>query len=122
MKHSRAATKAEDASSIVVWMMRVVAFVVAMAIALQVSAAFAKGAPESFSGLAKKLLPTVVNISTTQTVEGRAGPEIPQLPPGSPFEDFFKEFFERNGQQQRPRRATSLGSGFIVDAKGYVVT
>jgi len=122
MKHSRAVTKVEDASGIVVWMMRVVAFVVAMAIALQVSAAFAKGAPESFSGLAKKLLPTVVNISTTQTVEGRAGPEIPQLPPGSPFEDFFKEFFERNGQQQRPRRATSLGSGFIVDAKGYVVT
>ena len=90
--------------------------------------ALARTAPESFADLAQELLPKVVNISTTQTVEGR-GFEMPQLPPGSPFEDFFKEFFERNqgpgqGQQpqQRPRRATSLGSGFIVDAAGFVVT
>ena len=88
--------------------------------------ALARTAPESFADLAAELLPKVVNISTTQTVEGR-GFEMPQLPPGSPFEDFFKEFFERNqgqGQQpqQRPRRATSLGSGFVVDAAGFVVT
>ena len=82
----------------------------------------AKSAPESFADLAEKLLPSVVNISTTQTVEAGKGPEIPQLPPGSPFEDFFKEFFDRNGQQQRPRRATSLGSGFIISEDGYVVT
>lgn len=94
----------------------------ALLMVLQSGAASAKSAPESFSVLAKKLLPTVVNISTTQTVEGKSGLDIPQLPPGSPFEDFFKEFFERNGQQQQPRRATSLGSGFIVDPKGYVVT
>ena len=83
----------------------------------------ARTAPESFAELAEKLLPSVVNISTTQIVEGRPTPQMPQLPPGSPFEDFFKEFFDR---QQRPenksRRAQSLGSGFIIDDKGYVVT
>lgn len=117
---ARAAREDEHAQKI--WLARMLAFVAACAIALAANAAFAKTAPETFSGLAKKLLPTVVNISTTQTVEGRAGPDMPQLPPGSPFEDFFKDFFERNGPQQRSRRATSLGSGFIVDAKGYVVT
>jgi len=86
------------------------------------TAAHAKGAPESFADMAQELLPSVVNISTTQVIEGRAGMEMPKLPPGSPFEDFFKEFFDRNQPEQRSRRATSLGSGFIVDAKGYVVT
>ncbi|MDA0676075.1 MAG: trypsin-like peptidase domain-containing protein, partial [Proteobacteria bacterium] len=81
----------------------------------------ARGAPESFADLAAKLLPSVVNISTTQTVKGDRGPELPQLPPGSPFEDFFKEFFDRN-RPQGPRRSSSLGSGFLVDKRGYVVT
>ena len=83
----------------------------------------ARTAPESFADLAADLLPKVVNISTSQTIEGR-GFEMPQLPPGSPFEDFFKEFFDRNpgAQQPRSRRATSLGSGFIVDAAGFVAT
>lgn len=126
MKHAtvttRAAVKSDDTSHAVIWAMRLFAVLTALAIVLQASGAFAKGAPESFSALAKKLLPMVVNISTTQTVEGRGALDMPQLPPGSPFEDFFKDFFERNGQQQRPRKATSLGSGFIVDAKGFVVT
>ena len=52
--------------------------------------ALAKTAPESFADLAEKLLPSVVNISTTQTVEGRERPIMPQLPPGSPFEEFFR--------------------------------
>lgn len=82
----------------------------------------ARSAPDSFADLAEKLLPSVVNISTTQTVEAGKGPELPQLPPGSPFEDFFKEFFDRNAPQQRSRRATSLGSGFIISEDGYVVT
>jgi serine protease Do len=85
-------------------------------------AAHAKSAPESFADLAAELLPSVVNISTTQTIEGREGPTMPQLPPGSPFEEFFKEFFDRNQPQQRSRRATSLGSGFIISEDGYVVT
>jgi serine protease Do len=84
--------------------------------------ASARTAPESFADLAQKLLPLVVNISTTQTVEGRGGLEMPQLPPGSPFEDFFREFFDRNRPEQRQRKAQSLGSGFIVDPQGYVVT
>jgi serine protease Do len=91
--------------------------------------------PESFADLAEKLLPAVVNISTTQTMAGpeRDGgppqpPEMPQFPPGSPFEEFFREFFDRNvprGQRPetpQPRRATSLGSGFIIDPSGLVVT
>jgi serine protease Do len=122
MKHARAVARTEENSRTAIWMARLLAVMAAMAIALQASGAFAKGAPESFSALAKQLLPTVVNISTTQTVEGRGQMEMPQLPPGSPFEDFFKDFFDRNNPQQRSRKATSLGSGFIVDAKGFVVT
>jgi serine protease Do len=92
--------------------------------------ALARSAPESFADLADKLLPAVVNVSTTQTIKtaerkGR-GPEIPQFPPGSPFEEFFKDFMERQGHGEKPdappRRATSLGSGFIIDPAGFVVT
>ena len=89
--------------------------------------AHAKAAPESFAELADRLLPAVVNISTTQVIENRAPQEMPQFPPGSPFEDFFKEFFDRNqpngqhngqpGGRTQKRRATSLGSGFIIDYK-----
>lgn len=82
----------------------------------------ARGAPDSFADLAEKLLPAVVNISTTQKVDVNHG----QLPQGVP--DFFREFFERrggNGPAPRPRQrnATSLGSGFVIDAaKGLIVT
>ena len=82
----------------------------------------AKSAPESFADLAKKLLPSVVNISTTQVIEGRSGMELPKLPPGTPFEDLFKEFFDRNQPEHRSRKATSLGSGFIIGDGKYVVT
>ena len=86
--------------------------------------AFAKSAPSSFADLAQKLLPAVVNISTSQIVK-REGPPLqrPQLPPGSPFEQFFKEFFDRQQQRSAPnRRTTSLGSGFIIDPSGLIVT
>jgi serine protease Do len=82
----------------------------------------AKPVPESFADLAEQLLPSVVNISTTQVAEGNAGIEAPVLPPGSPFEEFFKEFMERGQPRQRQRRATSLGSGFVVDSAGHIVT
>ena len=51
-------------------------------------------------------------------------PAMPQFPPGSPFEEFFKEFFDRDQQrsEQQPRRSFSLGSGFVIDASGFVVT
>ena len=109
-----------------------------------------RNAPPSFAPLARQLLPAVVNISTSQNAQARSNrpdaPDQPQAPPGSPFEEFFRDFFNRNrpdgpGQgpgpqgpgpqgrgpgsgpeQQRPRRAQSLGSGFIVDASGIVVT
>jgi serine protease Do len=82
----------------------------------------AKAAPDSFADLAQQLLPSVVNISTTQVIEGRSGMELPKLPPGIPFEDLFKEFFDRNQSEQRSRKATSLGSGFIIGDGKYVVT
>ena len=88
----------------------------------------ARATPESFADLAENLLQSVVNISTTQKIETQKSkpdlPEIPQLPPGSPFEEMFKDFFENQQMPEgKTRKATSLGSGFIVDAaKGYVVT
>jgi len=83
----------------------------------------AKIASESFADLVEKLLPAVVNISTTQTIKGqKPGVEIPQFPPGSPFEEFFKDFFDKQQKQERSRKVTSLGSGFIVDPTGYIVT
>jgi serine protease Do len=95
--------------------------------------AMARSAPDSFADLAEKLLPSVVNVSTTQTVKPeqhseRSTPELPQFPPGSPFEEFFKDFFNHNRSQKQgepeaeTRKATSLGSGFIIDPVGYVVT
>ena len=86
--------------------------------------ALARAVPDSFADLAARLLPSVVNVSTTQVVEGNPGIELPQLPPGSPFEEFFKEFMERGQprQQQQRRRATSLGSGFVFDNQGHIVT
>ena len=73
--------------------------------------------PASFADLAEKLMPSVVNISTTQTVTTTSNPFPFQFPPGSPFEDMFKEF----GTPQE-RKSSALGSGFIIDEKGIVVT
>ena len=77
----------------------------------------AKNIPGSFADLAEKLMPSVVNISTTQTVVTNVNPFPFEFPPGSPFEEMFKEF---NTPQKR--KAFALGSGFIIDAKGIVVT
>ena len=101
-----------------------VAAAIGMALPLVDTApAFARGAPESFADLAERLSPAVVNISTSQTVQARAGRgQVPGLPEGSPFEDFFEDFLERQGRQGAPRRVQSLGSGFVVDPSGYVIT
>ncbi len=100
--------------------------ILALSLAIPLTApAAAKAPPSSFADLAERLLPAVVNVATTQTVQDR-GPtmDMPQFPPGSPFEEFFKDFFERNGgnKPQQPRRAQSLGSGFLISADGLVVT
>lgn len=82
---------------------------------------FAKTVPASFADLAEKLMPSVVNISATRVVETRPQSQFPfQFPPGSPFEEFFKEF----NQQQTPqkRKSTALGSGFVISEDGIVIT
>ncbi len=76
-----------------------------------------KNVPDSFADLAEKLMPSVVNISTTQTVVTNSNSFPFQFPPGSPFGDMFKEF----GTPQE-RKSSALGSGFIIDEKGIVVT
>jgi serine protease Do len=97
--------------------------------ALTVSAA-ARG-PEGIADAAEQVIDAVVNVSTKQSVDLSSG-AMPQLPPGSPFEEFFEEFFKnrrgqggqngQNGQTPSPRRVNSLGSGFIIDTSGLVVT
>ena len=79
---------------------------------------FAKDAPKSFADLAERLMPSVVNISTTTTITTKTNP-FPgfQFPPGSPFEDMFKEF-----GTPKTRKSAALGSGFIIDTKGIVIT
>lgn len=79
--------------------------------------------PDSFADLAEQLSPAVVNISTSQTVGTEAAPEmeIPEFPPGSPFEEFFRDFFE-NRMNKGPQKVRSLGSGFVIDSKGIIVT
>ena len=97
--------------------------------------AFARG-PDGIADIAEKVIDSVVNISTSQTVEAKGGggrEAMPQLPPGSPFEEFFDDFFknrrggspkggDKSGEMQTPRKTNSLGSGFIIDAEGVVVT
>jgi len=90
--------------------------------------------PEGIADVAEKVIDAVVNISTSQTVEAKGGDgrgAVPQLPPGSPFEEFFDDFFKnrRGGKgggggdrELQPHKTNSLGSGFIIDAAGVVVT
>src|ERR1700761_3232748 len=94
--------------------------------------ALARG-PEGIADVAEKVIDAVVNISTSQTIEAKGGGDnrgaMPQLPPGSPFEEFFDDFFKNRhggpggkGGDLQPHKTNSLGSGFIVDTKGIVVT
>ncbi len=102
-----------------------VAFVVALvSCLLWVSPSAARPAPDGFADLAERLLPAVVNISTTQEMqqsEMEPNFPVPKLPPGSPFEDFFRDFMER-GRPNPHRNSHSLGSGFVIDSGGYIVT
>jgi serine protease Do len=96
-------------------------------VVLPASMAAARG-PENIADVAEQVIDAVVNISTSQKVDARMG-NMPDLPPGSPMEEFFEEFFKNRrgpgGQgdaDRAPRRINSLGSGFIIDASGLVVT
>ena len=81
------------------------------------SFANAKPVPDSFADLAEKLMPSVVNISTTQTVRTTTNQFPFQFPPGSPFGEMFKDF-----DRPTERKASSLGSGFVIDEEGIVIT
>ena len=92
-------------------------FILIFLFSFGLSKSFAAPIPESFADLAEKLMPSVVNISTTQTIKTK-GNQLPfKFPPGSPIEEMFKDF-----QQPTERKASSLGSGFIIDKNGTVVT
>src|SRR6201994_4251240 len=102
----------------------------AVAGALVSAPASARG-PEGIADVAEKVVDAVVNISTSQTVEAKGGEggrnAVPQLPPGSPFEEFFEDFFKnrrggKGGGDSVPHKTNSLGSGFIIDTAGIVVT
>ncbi|MDW3118191.1 MAG: Do family serine endopeptidase [Roseovarius pacificus] len=81
----------------------------------------AQARPDSFADLADKVSAAVVNITTSTVVAQGTGPS-PIVPEGSPFEDFFREFRDRSGQGDRPRRTSALGSGFVISEDGFVVT
>ena len=97
------------------------------------SSAFAKG-PDSLADLADSVSDAVVNISATQTMDEKHASNAPQLEPGTPFDDLFEEFFKRHQQGQRgqgggdrpekprERKSNSLGSGFVIDPSGIVIT
>jgi serine protease Do len=89
--------------------------------ALAWPAAHAAG-PATVAPVAEKLIDAVVNISTSQTIKGAEGVPLPRVPKGSPFEEFFDDFFNKKGSSD-DRKASSLGSGFVIDAKeGIIVT
>ena len=104
-----------------------IAALAAAIVVLPAWTAAARG-PENIADVAEQVIDAVVNISTSQKVDARLS-NIPDLPPGSPMEEFFDEFFKnRRGQggqgdqDHAPRRINSLGSGFLIDPSGLVVT
>lgn len=83
----------------------------------------ARGGPQSLAPLAEKLTDAVVNISTSQKAKGPSGVPLPNVPKGSPFEEFFEDFFNRKDRPGADRKVSSLGSGFVINAQeGLIVT
>ncbi|ABN77103.1 protease Do [Rhodobacter sphaeroides ATCC 17029] len=98
------------------------ALMLGLALALaQAVAVKAQNAPASFAGLAEKISPAVVNI-TTSTVVAAPTQNSPLVPEGSPFEDFFRDFMDPQNRGEGPRRSEALGSGFVISEDGYIVT
>jgi serine protease Do len=96
-------------------------FGTALALAQTMPAA-AQSRPDSFAELAEKVSPSVVNITTSTTVAASSGPQ-PIVPEGSPFEDFFRDFMDRNQNGgPSPRQSQALGSGFVISEDGFIVT
>ena len=97
-------------------------FLAAALLIAQSIAAAAQSRPETFADLAEQVSPSVVNITTSTTVAANTQPG-PIVPEGSPFEEFFDDFMDRNGPNGRsPRRSQALGSGFVISEDGFIVT
>jgi serine protease Do len=113
-----ALTAAEDATRAALWLRLAVGSALVLAALLWAHQAFARSAPESFADLVDQVLPAVVNVSSTQ--------KVPQDQQQQDLEEMFRDFLDRrDGQppdQQKPHGGTSLGSGFIIDPAGYIVT
>ncbi len=77
---------------------------------------------DTLAPIVEGLMGSVVNISTSQTLKGPSGIPLPQVPEGSPFEEFFQEFFDQKDQPRQKRKVNSLGSGFVIGTDGLVVT
>ncbi|MGB7092946.1 MAG: serine protease, partial [Methylovirgula sp.] len=104
---------------------------VAVLLMLGPPAARAGHAPDSFADLAAQVSDAVVNISATQAYEDQSAGGEPELDPGTPFDDLFDEFFRHHQDQggdseqlinPHERRSNSLGSGFVIDPSGIIVT
>lgn len=118
--HATYLRRAESGPAQLMWL-------AALALALvlgQVTAVQAQvNRPESFADLAERVSPAVVNITTTTTVAARLQDDRPRLPEGSPFDDFFRDFFDGpEGRPNRPRQNQALGSGFVISPDGFIVT
>jgi serine protease Do len=97
----------------------------AASLSVPIAPAMAQGRPASLADLVDSVAEAVVNISATQTVEEKEADALPNLPKGTPFDEMFEQFFRnrgQNGEAPRPRKSSSLGSGFVVDASGIVIT
>ena len=117
ISRTRALRPASDAPVRVFW------FGILALLVLFLQATLAQARPDSLAPLAEQISPSVVNITTSTVVEGRTGPQG-IVPEGSPFEDFFRDFQNRNnpnGEAPRPRRSSALGSGFVISEDGFVV-
>jgi serine protease Do len=102
-----------------------VAGLVATPVVAPVKPAMAQARPTSLADLVDSVAEAVVNISATQTVEEKQSDAAPDLPKGTPFDDMFEQFFRNHGQNSeapRPHKSSSLGSGFVIDASGIIIT
>jgi len=86
--------------------------------------ALAQAKPTNLADLVDSVAAAVVNISATQTVEEKGAQDVPDLPKGTPFDDMFEQFFKNHGFNgvPRPHKMSSLGSGFVIDPSGIVIT
>ncbi len=95
-------------------------FIILFILSLNIKHTYSADVSKGFSKLAEKSMPSVVNISATTVVETRPQQFPFQFPPGSPFEEFFKDFEKNQGPQKR--KSTALGSGFVIKSNGTVIT